>query len=76
MEVSESSRRLDLRRKPPIYAGAGVPLYWVIDIGRREVIVHADPRDETTPHYESIDVGTPIGTVGVLGIAAVADFLP
>ena len=32
VEVAVSSRTRDLRVKPRLYAGAGVPVYWVIDV--------------------------------------------
>ena len=44
VEVAESSRRLDLAHKPRVYGGAGVPLYWVVDLVRRRTVVHAQPR--------------------------------
>lgn len=29
--------------KPRIYARAGIPRHWVIDVATREVVVHTDP---------------------------------
>lgn len=46
IEVSRSSRRRDLSIKARIYAHAGVPDYWVIDLVAREVVVHRDPRGD------------------------------
>jgi len=43
VEVSDATRRRDLVTKPPIYARAGVREYWVVDLGRRVVHVHAQP---------------------------------
>lgn len=43
IEVSNSSLRDDLDRKPRIYARAGIPEYWVIDVKKREVVVHRNP---------------------------------
>ncbi len=43
IEVSATSQRTDLAHKPPIYAGAGVPEYWVVDLVRRVVVVHREP---------------------------------
>ena len=39
VEVAVSSQRRDLRTKPAIYARAGVPLYWVVDLDGRRAIV-------------------------------------
>lgn len=43
VEVSESSQSRDLVAKPRIYASAGFPECWVLDLPRREVVVHRDP---------------------------------
>ena len=45
VEISKSSRQLDLGRKAELYAEADIPEYWVLDVKRRELIVHRDPRD-------------------------------
>ncbi|MGI8875284.1 MAG: Uma2 family endonuclease [Egibacteraceae bacterium] len=46
IEVADSSLSLDLVRKPGIYAAAGVPVYWVIDLAGDVVHVHTDPVGE------------------------------
>ena len=51
VEVSVTSQRLDLGRKAAIYAEGGVPEYWVLDVERRELVVHRDPKDG---HYASV----------------------
>jgi Uma2 family endonuclease len=43
IEVAETTLRLDLVRKARIYAAAGVPEYWVIDVAGDIVHVHTDP---------------------------------
>jgi Uma2 family endonuclease len=43
IEVADSSLALDLGRKARIYADAGVPRYWVIDLRGNVVHVHTDP---------------------------------
>lgn len=45
VEVSVSSRRIDLGRKAGIYAEAGVPDYWVLDVESRRMVVHREPKD-------------------------------
>jgi len=45
IEISRSSRQLDLGRKAELYAEADIPEYWVLDVERRELVVHRDPRD-------------------------------
>ena len=42
IEVADSSIRRDLV-KADLYAEAGVPEYWIIDVDNRELIVHLRP---------------------------------
>lgn len=42
VEVSDSTLRTDLGRKARVYAGGGVPEYWVIDLNGPRVYVHRD----------------------------------
>jgi Uma2 family endonuclease len=58
IEISVSSLPRDLRVKPRIYAQAGVPLYWVIDIEGRRAIVHSEPGADS---YGRVDVLGPDG---------------
>jgi Uma2 family endonuclease len=44
-EVANSSLRRDVKVKPKIYATAGVPEYWVIDVNKEHVLVHTEPED-------------------------------
>jgi len=45
IEISDSSLRKDRRVKAPIYAEAGVPEYWIVDIDGGSVEVFTDPHD-------------------------------
>lgn len=47
IEVSHSSRRLDLGFKAVLYAAAGIADYWVVDLVRDEVVVHREPAGTT-----------------------------
>lgn len=46
VEVADSSLHRDRRVKTPIYAEAGVPEYWIVDIEGRSVDVLTDPERE------------------------------
>lgn len=46
IEVSDSSRRIDRGRKLAIYARAGLPEYWVVDLVERCIEVHRVPEGE------------------------------
>jgi Uma2 family endonuclease len=43
VEVAHSSHERDLLTKPPLYARAEVPAYWVVDLARQVVVVHGRP---------------------------------
>jgi Uma2 family endonuclease len=43
VEVAESSLFLDTTTKAELYATAGVPDYWVIDVANRRLLVFRDP---------------------------------
>jgi Uma2 family endonuclease len=43
VEVSDTTAAFDLKRKAGLYAAAGVAEYWVLDLGRRKLIVHRQP---------------------------------
>jgi Uma2 family endonuclease len=44
IEVAVTSLRADLTASRTMYATAGIPIYWVIDVLGRRVVVHTDPR--------------------------------
>jgi Uma2 family endonuclease len=43
IEVAHASRRTDLGLKAVLYAAAGIPDYWVVDLTRDEIVVHGQP---------------------------------
>jgi Uma2 family endonuclease len=47
IEVAQTSRRRDLGVKARLYAAADVPDYWVVDVERKEIVVHRDPTGGT-----------------------------
>ena len=42
VEVADTTVRPDLTRKRDLYANAGVPEYWVLDLKDRRLVVHRD----------------------------------
>lgn len=46
VEVADGTLRTDLEVKPPLYAAAGVPEVWVVEVGRRRVHVLDEPADD------------------------------
>lgn len=45
VEVSHTTASYDKNIKAPLYAEAGVPEYWQLDVSRGVLIVRTDPRD-------------------------------
>lgn len=43
VEIADSSLQLDTTRKAELYATAGVPDYWVVDLEHRRILVFRDP---------------------------------
>jgi Uma2 family endonuclease len=54
IEVAHTSHERDLLTKPGIYAAAGVPVYWVVDLTNREVVVHRRPAPEGFQEVETV----------------------
>jgi Uma2 family endonuclease len=52
IEVSDSSLQFDLSTKAALYARAGIPEYWVLDLNGRRMIVHREP---SATGYRSIN---------------------
>jgi Uma2 family endonuclease len=46
VEVAESSLRYDLNVKAALYAEAGVPEYWVVNLVDRELVVFRSPHED------------------------------
>ena len=67
VEVAESSYRIDHGYKASLYARAGVPEYWIIDVVRETVEVHRGPEASSEAvhgwRYGTIDALRPPATV-------------
>lgn len=83
VEVADSSLRLD-RKKANAYAAAGVPDYWIVDIGGHQIEVYrepvADPREPFGFRYASALTLRPGASISPVAAphatVAVADLLP
>ena len=76
IEVSDTSRTVDLGRKAAIYAAAAIPEYWVLDLADRRLVVHRAPVDD---RYEDVAVLTDADEVAAAHLpltVAVAELLP
>lgn len=66
IEVADSTLRLDVVRKARVYAGAGVPEYWVIDVGGDVVHVHTEPASGA---YATVSKHGPDDALDACGVA-------
>ena len=56
VEIAVSSLRRDLGAKTGLYAHAGVPEYWVLDLDRRRLVVQRDVRPEDGEYAEMVEL--------------------
>jgi Uma2 family endonuclease len=84
VEVADSSYRIDHEFKTSLYARAGVPECWIVDVRRSVVEVHRNPeQSEAAPYswrYAHVDTLQPPSTITLLlapaTTVAVGDLLP
>lgn len=76
VEVSATSQRLD-RRKVRLYAEAGTPVYWIVDIPTRSVTVHQGPRpDGTWEHVTEVAESGELTVPAIDARVAVKEIFP
>jgi Uma2 family endonuclease len=77
IEVSDSSLKYDTMEKVELYAAAGIPEYWVLDLNSRQLLVFRDP---TANGYGTKFTVPADGSVSPLAVPAasvkVAELLP
>lgn len=60
VEIATDSFRFDREKKAPLYARAGVPLLWLIDVARAETWVHALPKGDAWGAVVRVDAASPL----------------
>jgi Uma2 family endonuclease len=65
IEVSKTSHKLDTIVKPPLYASAGVPDYWVVDVVNQRVVVFREPEPDG---YASQTIHEPPGSLQPIAV--------
>ncbi|MBX9898251.1 MAG: Uma2 family endonuclease [Qipengyuania sp.] len=70
VEVSVTTLEFDLGVKADLYADAGVPEYWVIDVNENRVLMHANPRADGSGYDGQLDVpfGAPLHAAMIEGL--------
>lgn len=58
IEYSDSSLNKDLEEKTKIYAAAGIPEYWIINLQTTQLIVFRSPTEEGYQFQETLAQGT------------------
>jgi len=77
VEVALASVPRDRGQKAGIYARAGCPVYWVLDLVRRELVVHKEPREDGTwASVRTYRAGETVALPQVAARVAVADLFP
>lgn len=65
IEVAVTSQRTDLLHKSRIYARAGIPQYWVVDLPGDRVVVHTDPQGDAYASVDARPLDTPLEIRGM-----------
>lgn len=65
IEVSDTTLKFDRQIKLPLYAKAGIPEVWTVDITRKQVICHTRPEDGTYRAVETVKHGETLSSVVV-----------
>jgi Uma2 family endonuclease len=77
VEVAESSLSYDRREKSLLYARAGFPEYWIVNLAERRLEVHREPSPSGYRRVVSLAVADQIAPVGApAAIVSVASILP
>ncbi|MFN8636521.1 MAG: Uma2 family endonuclease [Chloroflexota bacterium] len=76
VEVADSSVSYDRRVKAPLYARNGIPEYWLVDLGRGQVVVYRDPSPDGYRSMQVHERGASLSLVELPDVTiSVADIL-
>jgi Uma2 family endonuclease len=76
VEVSDTSLEYDRTRKRRVYARAGIPEYWIVNLAEERVEVHRAPSGEDYDDEETLRPPAPITPPETDDDVPVADLLP
>ncbi|MEA2190359.1 MAG: hypothetical protein QOI73_480 [Solirubrobacteraceae bacterium] len=75
VEMGNTSLRIDLGPKARIYAAAQVPDYWVLDVKRREIVVHREPSGSRFEQVRRAGAGETLTALAVELAVPVSDLV-
>ena len=75
VEVADSTAAFDLKRKRAIYAAAGIPEYWVVDVNKRTVRRLWDLQHGLYEQRSDHDFGDPVAAATLDGLTIGTDGL-
>lgn len=70
IEVSDTTYRFDRNKKVPMYARAGVPTVWIVDVNRRQIEIFTDSEGDS---YRTVAVAKPGDSLVVPGTDVTLD---
>jgi Uma2 family endonuclease len=68
VEVADSSSRIDLGRKPTVYAAAGIPEYWVADVNARAIHQMWQPQEGSYTQLRVVPFDEPMLAATIEGL--------
>ena len=69
VEIGDSTAKFDLREKARLYAGAGIPEYWVVDLKSEAIRQLWAPEGETYAERREVKLGERIEATTMEGLA-------
>ncbi len=79
VEVSDTTYRYDRDQKYPVFAAAGIPVYWIVNLSRRCIEVYSNPTNAAYATQQDYHAGDAVPVVidgRQFGEIAVDDILP
>ena len=76
VEVSDTTLSYDKTTKAALYARAGVPEYWIVNLNARTLIVHRAPTNDGYNELRTLNETDSVTPLGHSASIVVADMLP
>ena len=68
VEVSDTTLQTDLGRKSDLYAAAGIPEYWVLDLNERRMLIHHLPDADGYHGQWDVPLGATLVSATIKGL--------